>query len=405
MSFPAGAGNLSQGQWAGTGKDGSLPGLAGRTQDAVSAALKQQLEQSPNWSGLGPAFKGAIGGMGDMLLGQLVSTLAGVDINFDILGIDIDLRPLGFLGAWGQQLQQQGQQALAGVSSIASGVTGNITGASSSSDPSHVGTAVNTLNTTVQTNAQPPSITIVNTTRNYTQIPGTKSFTFNLFAGGGGGARGPSVSGSGMPGGGGGVGGWEQVTILASALPSTFTCNVGSGAGGAGADNNPGYAGGTTSITDTSGTTIYASAGGGGAGQPIPTSATLPTTAYNGAPGTGNMTWALTNLSGGAGGLRGISGGVGSNGSNGSSGTGGTGGASGAGTGGTGGSNTSTVVPGLGGSGGGGGDGGATGSAGNGGNGGAPGGGGGGGGAFYAAGFNGNGGASGPGQIWIQANF
>lgn len=334
----------------------------------------------------------------DELLANLLRSLAKIDV----LGVE----PFAFLGSWADTLDAQAQQALSGVSTIASGVTGNITGASSSSNPSAVGSAVSTLNSTVQTAAQPPQITIINTSQTYTQPAGAISFDIDVFGDGGGGGRGPTTSGSGYPAGGGGVGGWQKVTLLASSLPTTFQCNVGTGGSAGTADNTAGTAGTGSSITNLAGTITYVSASGGGAGQPIPTSVSLPTSLYSGAPGTGNMTWALPNpYGGGVGGERGINSGVGNSGVSGSGGTGGAGGVSGAGAGVNGQSAASTLVPAMGGSGGGGGDGGASGNAGSGGSGGTPSGGGGGGGGFYTAGVNGNGGAGGPGRIWIKANF
>lgn len=291
------------------------------------------------------------------------------------------------------------------ISTTVRGVTGNITGSTETDDPAQIGPAVSTLNQTVQTGAQPPQVTIINSTQPYTQPAGAKSFTFDVFAAGGAGARGPSVSGSGYPGGSGGIGGWQEVTIAASSLPPTFMCNVGVGGTPGTADNAAGTAGGDSTVTSMDGSVIYVQATGGKGGRPVASGSTLPTTAFNGMPGSGNMTWSVMfPFGGGCGGMRGYNGGSGTDGFNGANGAGGSGGATGL-AGGNGASNFSASIPGVGGSGGGGGGGGLTGNAGPGGKGGTPAGGGGGGGAFYAGGVNGNGEAGGPGQIWIQANF
>jgi len=386
-----------------TGNDGSLPSMVSNTQANVTATYQAQVQESPGWNGASSSLFG-------LILGGFSSVAANVTAAIDDFLANICDAITGLTGgfidlsSWSASLRADASSALSGVSTISSGVTGNITGATSSSSASAVGTAVSTLNSTVQTSAQPPTLTIINTTQNYTQPAGAKSFTFNIFGDGGSGGRGPTVSGGGYPAGSGAIGGWEQVTVLASVLPSTFKCNIGPGHAGASTDNTAGTAGIGSSITNTAGTITYAAAGGGGPGLPIPTTVTLPTTAYNGAPGTGNMTWALVN-NGGCGGERGPNASAGYAGSPGSSGAGGAGGASGGNAGGNGVSNASTAVPGSGGCGGGGGDGGAAGNAGAGGNGGTPSGGGGGGGGFYTAGVNGNGGTSMPGQIWAQANF
>lgn len=388
-----------------TGNNGSLPGMASNTQANVTAGLQSQVQVSPAWTGAAGAFFGSI--LNNFSNVQALVT-AALDTFLADLCDSITGATGGFinLNSWAASLRADASNALSGITTIATGVTGNISGATSSSDPTQVGTAVGTLNTTVQTSATPPKITIVNTTQIYTQDAGAKSFTFDLFGGSGGAARGPSASGSGAPGGGGGIGGWQKgVTILASALPNQFKLVIGAPGTSGSADNTAGTAGGDTMVTSLDGSVVYLRAGGGGPGLPIPTTATLPTTAYNGAPGSGNQTWSLANVSGGAGGARGVGNGGGTAGSAGSAGAGGAGGANGANAGGDGTSNTSSTVPGLGGSGGGGGGGAATGNAGNGGNGGVPGGAPGGGGGFYAGGFNGNGGTAAPGQAWVQANF
>jgi hypothetical protein len=312
----------------------------------------------------------------------------------------------GVVGSYQNAQDQHKTNVTLPISTTVRGVTGSITGSVETDDPSQVGPAVSQLNQTVQTGAQPPQVTIINTTRSYTQPAGAKSFTFDVFGAGGGGARGPSVSGSGYPGGSGGIGGWQEVTIAASSLPPTFMCNIGAVGAAGTADNQAGGDGGTSSVTSMDGSVIYVSATGGKGGRPVASGTTLPSTAFNGMPGSGNMTWSvLFPFGGGCGGARGINGDVGTSGYNGSNGAGGAGGTGGGGAGGNGSSNISASIPGVGGSGGGGGGGGVTGNGGKGGKGGTPAGGGGGGGAFYAGGVNGNGDTGGPGQIWIQANF
>lgn len=348
-------------------------------------------------------FNGILGGFFSAVDGAVAAVNQFIsDLVLDLKGVTggfIDLT--GFFHTQSADIDT----ANTGVHTIAAAVTGNITGAVTSTDPNHVGDAVALINETVQTLATPPSLTVLNVTTDIVKDPGAKSYTFDLMAPGAGGGKGPNASGTGGAAGGGGIGGWHTVSILASALPSTFRIKIGPAGVGATSDNTAGTDAGNVAIMSTDETVIYAQATGGKGGRPVP-SASTPSTTYNGKNGAGNQTWALIAgyFSGGLGGYRSYNGDAGYDGSNGTSTAGGAGGSSSGGAGGPGESIT-TSEPGIGGSGGGGGSR-ASGNGGAGGDGGTPGGGGGGAGGYYALGVNGTrGGNGGAGRVRMQINY
>jgi len=291
---------------------------------------------------------------------------------------------------------------------ISTGITANVTGSTASDKPADVSSAVAILNATVQSSSQPPQTVIVTSTQNVDIPTGCRTVVANVFGAGAGGARGPSVGGAGAAGGGGGIGGWQKdVPLLASSLPATLRCVIGTHGTGATSDNKAGTDGGTSAITNVAGTTTYLQATGGKGGKPIPqnTSGASAFAAYNGDPGSGAGVASLNGTSGGYGGGGTGQAVTGQNGAAGSSVAGGTGGTSEGQAGGDGEDETSTLIPGMGGSGGGGNHAAQFGSAGKGGKGGYPGGGGGGGGMFYISGTNGNGGDGNDGEIWLTFVF
>ncbi len=248
-------------------------------------------------------------------------------------------------------------------------------------------------------------------------------------AGAGGGAGG--VGGNSTFGGNGGAsGGYSEATYIASAIPSTFTVNVGTGGaggtGGTSATGNSGSAGSGNSTVANVNTFLSAScaATGGGGGASVGATSNAGTSNFyagtagalstQGNGGTGNNTGNLAPGSGGGGG--GISsGGVAGNGggggamarvqNNGGQGSGGAGVASGSPNNGTAATNPgSATVMAVGAGGGGGGGANSGGNGGNGGTGAFPGGGGGGGGAGFTGNNSGGGGAGANGVVIFIAS-
>lgn len=306
------------------------------------------------------------------------------------------------------QVFNSANSAVNNLVTVAQGITGNITGSTQSGNAGSVGNAVAILNDTVQSGTQPPQTVIVTSTQSVPIPTGCRTVVMNIFGAAGGGGRGSTSFGSGFPAGGGGIGGWaKDISLPASAMTSTLTCNVGVGGSGGTSDGQAGGTGGTSSVASSSGSVVYAQATGGTGG--VTWNIAIPTdpSVFDGTPGTGNGVSQVPGRTGGHGGLYSSGGStpVATAGANGLNVNGGAAGAPNGGTGGNGIDDTSTLIPGNGGSGGGGGGGPSTGNAGAGGHGGHPAGAGGGGGGFYTLGSNGNGGAGADGEIWLTFVF
>ncbi len=142
------------------------------------------------------------------------------------------------LNSWANNLSQQATNAINGVATISTGVTSNITGATSTSSTTGVGPAVQLLNATVQASGTAPRIDIYNRSATWNKPSGLTTASVMLVgSGGGGGQGGVAFNSSGAAGGGGGQGGYSVFPgITAASLPSSAAVVVplgGSGAGGA----------------------------------------------------------------------------------------------------------------------------------------------------------------------------
>lgn len=336
MSFPPSA--PYEGTDYGVSADGSVSGLADRTQGNVETQLK---------STVGDGRWGQIDGGLFAIIAAAISAILGgfgtvIDAIFGVVNND-------YVGGMASVVAPT-----VAVSSLANRVT--------------------ILEGGVQ-------VAEFNSNGTWTKPAGMRSHRVVCIGGAGGGRR-PAGSSTGTTDGGhgGGQGGWADEVFADSDLGSTESVVIGGGGSGATSDATNGQTGSGTSFGS------HLTGGGGlGGSTTLPTagSGTLPGWNASGGYGQGGATSGTTSdgpAPGGNGYLcSGGAGGVGGDGGDGSSPPG-----------------TKRGV----GSGGGGGDR-LTGTAGDGGNGGFPGGGGGGGGTYATAGFAGNGGNGGNGRAWI----
>lgn len=161
------------------------------------------------------------------------------------------------------------------TATIATGVTGNVTGSNATSEPGYVGSAVAILNSALAGATSAPQVNIYNANATWSKPAGCLNMDIHVIAASGNAAAGGSYfGGSGSGGGGGGGGGYSKsLALAASSVTATVAVTVGTTAGASSSYGS------------------YVSATGGGNGA---TNGTV------GANGTGNQT---VNVSGGRGGF------------------------------------------------------------------------------------------------------
>lgn len=246
MSFPAGQGGLTPGQYGTTGSDGSLPAMAGHTQSSITTSLSNQLAQSPNWSPLGGGLIGII----TTLIGGAIAALLG------------------------------------GFASLVQAITGTVNDRYISQLPT-ITNHSNSITTLQEQFAQVllQGTAIVFTSNNsYTPTPGIHSIDVIIIGAGGGGSSGSfdALNNGEQSGGGGGGGGETHTTIPANLLPTNSSgaflpIQIIIGAGGAGAvsDQGVGTGGGNSTfgpqVGGTGGAWLLGGGGNGGSwGTPGP---------------------------------------------------------------------------------------------------------------------------------------
>ncbi|WP_067891165.1 DUF7257 domain-containing protein [Nocardia vaccinii] len=220
-----------------TGNDGSLPSMVDNTQAKVTADYQAQTQQSTGWNSASSNFFGGIlSGFPNVngLVTAAIDTFLA-DLCDAITGATGGLINLN---GWASSLRADASAALTNTSTIASGVTSNITGSAESTAAADVGPAVQLLNATVQASGKAPRIDIYNRSATWTKQTGmTTADAMEIGSGGGGAQGGVAFNTSGAAGGGGGQGGYTFTSgISAASLPSTAPVVVpvgGSGGGGA----------------------------------------------------------------------------------------------------------------------------------------------------------------------------
>ncbi len=224
-----------------TGNDGSLPSMVDNTQAKVTADYQAQTQQSTGWNSASSNFFGGILS-GFPNVNGLVT--AAIDTFLANLCDAITGATGGLinLNGWASSLRADASAALTNTSTIASGVTSNITGSAPSDASVDVGPAVQLLNATVQASGTAPRIDIFNRSATWNKPAGMTTGSLILTPPGGGGAIGGLAYGqNGAAGGGGGPGGPAVYNgIAASSLLSTESVVVplgASGAGGQGAED------------------------------------------------------------------------------------------------------------------------------------------------------------------------
>lgn len=246
MSFPiGGTGSADGGQW-GLGADGSIPSMAGRTQDNVTPILQQQVQGS-NWGGLGGGLIGLIlsliGGAVAAVLGgfaNLIEAITGTVNNSYVKQLPIITDHSHSIGTLQQQFDQLILQ----------------------------GTAI-----------------VFTSNNSYTPTAGIKSIDVIIIGAGGGGSSGSydALFGNSTTGGGGGGGGETHTNVPASLLPVDGSGNflpiqiiIGAGGAGASGDAHVGAGGGHSKFGPQVGSSdtqwLLGGGGDGGAfGTPAPT--------------------------------------------------------------------------------------------------------------------------------------
>lgn len=246
MSFPFNAGGMTPGDW-GVSKDGSIPGMTGRTQDTVSDSLATDVQDNTQWGGLGGMFLTAV-------LGLIAGAIAGI---------------------------------LGGFANLIDAITGTVNNSYVKqlpviTDHSH---SITTLQQQFNQLILQGNAIVFTSNNSYTPSAGIKSIDVIIIGAGGGGSSGSydALFGNSTTGGGGGGGGETHTNVPASLLPVDGSGNflpiqivIGAGGAGASGDAHVGAGGGHSKFGPQvgSGATQWLLGGGGDGGAfgtPAPT--------------------------------------------------------------------------------------------------------------------------------------